>query len=427
MCHIERVSELHRFVAREKTALLDHREALRGAMPPDSSDVVRGTFVHGFLLPFSLIVSTLRCPALRGSYLRLTALRAAVVVVIAGAALANGYEPKEKKPEARIVVRHEVGHAGDGAPKKDAVHVHVPGVHIDLGGKRGENHVSILGRAVPIEEIDAEDAAVNGEDHARSAAPAAAPPGVLARAAAFVDRGWTWLLALLGLLSGVQFVVVALSRRYDDWLSFHASRLASVLPEDETPKTPKVALDLRWLKKKIYRRLRGYVVFAAGFPLLMLFRLVPSVGTWLFSLAVMLWGWYWLGVFTAAKSAHAWADDGRAPPPLLLRSLEAHMPERRLLGPFRWYTRIWARLTRGVYPPASAFERAPAPFLGLALARVVLSLPGLYLLARPLVPVAAGRLCAEADPWQRFYAPSAPREPSEPTRAPSEPTLRRAS
>jgi hypothetical protein len=29
-------------------------------------------------------------------------------------------------------------------------------------------------------------------------------------------------------------------------------------------------------------------------------------------------------------------------------------------------------------------------------------LPGFYLLARPIVPVAAGRLCADVDPEDRF-------------------------
>jgi hypothetical protein len=41
---------------------------------------------------------------------------------------------------------------------------------------------------------------------------------------------------------------------------------------------------------------------------------------------------------------------------------------------------------------------------GTADARAVLSLPGLYLLARPIIPVAAGRLCAESDPRDRFSA-----------------------
>jgi hypothetical protein len=54
---------------------------------------------------------------------------------------------------------------------------------------------------------------------------------------------------------------------------------------------------------------------------------------------------------------------------------------------------------------AATFERSPAAFLGLALARGVLALPGLYLLARPIVPVAAGRICAESDPGDRFAAP----------------------
>lgn len=220
-----------------------------------------------------------------------------------------------------------------------------------------------------------------------------------------MSRGWTWLLAFLAVLSAAEGVVVFLSRRWDDWLSFHASRLATVLPEDETPKTPKIAVDFRWLYRKLKRRIRGYVVFAAGIPAVLPLQLVPVVGHWLFVVAVTLWGWYWFGVFSAAKSAHAWADEESAPAPGPIRTLRRYS-SHRLLGPIRWYGRIWTRMTQSVNPAAATFERTPAAFLGLALARVVLSLPGLYLLARPMVPVAAGRLCAEADPAGRFTARS---------------------
>lgn len=153
--------------------------------------------------------------------------------------------------------------------------------------------------------------------------------------------------------------------------------------------------------------MRGYVVFAAGLPALLPLRLIPSVGGWLFTIAATLWGWYWLGVFSAAKSAHAWADEEQALSPVPIRTLNERLSSSAVFAPLRWYGRAWARITRSVNPAATTFERSPAAFLGLALARVILSLPGLYLLARPIVPVAAGRLCAEVDPAGRFtFAPT---------------------
>src|SRR4029079_12278364 len=113
----------------------------------------------------------------------------------------------------------------------------------------------------------------------------------------------------------------------------------------------------------------------------------------------------------AAKSAHAWADEATAPSPLPIRELVVRTSRTPLATPVHWYARLWARLTRGVNPAAATFERSPAAFLGLALARVFLSLPGLYLLARPIVPVAAGRLAAESDPEDRFSAPCSDQAP----------------
>lgn len=161
------------------------------------------------------------------------------------------------------------------------------------------------------------------------------------------------------------------------------------------------------------------MVFAAGVPALLPLRLVPEVGTWLFSIAATLWGWYWLGVFSAAKSAHAWADEEQALSPAPIRKLNERVSKGFVLGPVRWYGRAWAKITRGVNPAATTFERSPAAFLGLALARVVLALPGLYLLARPIVPVAAGRLCAEADPTDRFSVSEPARDAAAPRGQPT--------
>jgi hypothetical protein len=391
-------------IERERGALVAHRAALRGSRLPPPHEAPKGTFIHGFLLPFSLIAATLRDAHLRGPYVRVAVVRGLLVLLVGIVAVAKGDGARRDRPE-----RARGGLVVEPGPKGNPLHVNVPGLRVDIDGEGESASVSVLGQSVPV-ATKRRHAKATGEDTAASSPP----PSVAGRFWDGARHGWAWLLALVTVLSATEGILVFFSRRWDDWLSFHASRLAAIRPEDETPKTPKVALDLRWLYRKLRRRLRGYVVFAAGVPALALLRLVPTAGPWLFSLAVTLWGWYWLGVFSAAKSAHAWADEETALSPAPIRTLERGTARGVVLAPLRWYARLWAKITRGVNPAATTFERSPAAFLGLALARVVLSMPGLYLLARPIVPVAAGRLCAEADPADRFAAA----EPPEPAALP---------
>ena len=336
------------------------RESRRRPIGPIASSTATA-FLHGFLLPFSLVLATIHDPALRAPYLRLAFVRGAIVILIGALAVASGsLSASRKPPRSGLVVT--------SSKQQHPVHVDVAGFRVD---------------------IDPEQAVLKAEP----------PPPQSALA-----RSWAWVLTLVAALSAIEGIIVFLSRRWDDWLSFHASRLAMVRPEEETPKQPRVAFDLRWLYRKGKRRVRGYIVLAAGLPALLPLRLIPTVGVWLFTILLSAWGWYWLGVFTAAKSGHAWADEGSAPSPFLIRQLAQRVSTGRLVAPVRQYARLWARLTNGVNPAAATFERSPAAFLGLALARAFLSLPGLYLLARPIVPVAAGRLCAESDPHNRFAA-----------------------
>ncbi len=391
-------------IEREKTALATHRAALRGSseIPPPNA-APKGTFVHGFFLPFSLIVATLRDRELRGPYLRLALLRGLLVVLAGVVAIAAGKISGERgaksTPSPSVVVHHSKDKSKRSAP----VHVDMPGLHVNIDDEKDQASVSVLGRDVPVTNVGDKDPPPDAAPPPAAEPPKPeAPPSFARRAWTRVSKSWRFLLALFAFLSAAEGVVVFFSRRWDDWLSFHASRLASIVPEDEAPKTPALALDLRWLYRKMKRRFRGYVVFAAGLPALLPFRLVPAVGPYLFSIALTLWGWYWIGVFSAAKSAHAWADEEQALSPAPIRSLNERVSRHFVFAPLRWYGRTWARLTRGVNPAATTFERSPTAFLGLALARIVLSLPGLYLLARPIVPVAAGRLCAEVDPLDRF-------------------------
>jgi hypothetical protein len=400
---------------REKTAFAAHRAALRGSqLPPVAprNEGAKGTFVHGFMLPFSLIAATIRDPELRSPYLRLVLLRGLLVVLVGVAAIAGGnVTAREGKhgPGASIIVHKS---KKEGA-KVTPVHVDMPGLHVDIDDK-SDPSVSVLGKQMPVATVDDDDPSATAvrvaPPPAADAAPEAAPPppSFAKRMWTRATHSWAWFLALLTILSATEGVIVFFSRRWDDWLSFHASRLAAIRPEDEVAKTPKIALDFRWLYRKMKRRMRGYVVFAAGLPALLPLHLVPGAGTWLFTIAATIWGWYWLGVFSAAKSAHAWADEERAVSPVPIRTLNERISPSFVFGPVRWYGRVWARITRGVNPASTTFERSPAAFLGLALARVILSLPGLYLFARPIVPVAAGRLCAEVDPADRFSLPRLP-------------------
>ncbi|MBS2019912.1 MAG: hypothetical protein JST00_44020 [Deltaproteobacteria bacterium] len=443
----------------EKRSLLAHRDlTLRGSALPHPRVKPRATFAHGFLLPFSLIVATLRHPTLGLSYLRLTVVRALFVAVFAYVAFSHagprrglpgggggGGGPRivigQSKPKHAKHKHHErarddrakeaaVGGAGAAPSAEPAgeddeapVHVTAPGVKVDIDKTTGEKKAVVLGKEIPIvdEPVPSDSAAsANGVEPA-SAAPAAAtaPAPATSWIMRLVERitsGWQWLAWFVGIVSGTEAVIVFFTRRWDDWLGHHASSLAQIRPEESTPPPPpKVAFDVRWLMRKLKRRIRGYLVFGAGIPLLALFRLVPghlggrlTIGDVLFTIALTCWGWYWLAVFTAGKSAHAWADAATAPSPTLIRELRDRSHDKWFLAPVHMYSRVWARVTRSMNAAAITFERTPRPYLGLALARAILALPGLYLLARPIVPIAAGRLCAESDPADRFSAPAPP-------------------
>lgn len=383
-------AQMESILDRERSAIAAHRAALRGSDLPAPSDAPKGTFLHGFFLPFSLILATLRDRELRGPYVRVLAVRGSIVGFFAIMAIAGGnIEGTKSQRESRNGIRiHK-----DGKPGKP-LKVDLPGLHVDIDEERNQQEVTLLGQKLPVTTIEA---------------PTPDEPPTPSTLGKKVSDGWTWLLGLVAVISVFELMVVFFSRRWDDWLSFHASsRLALILPEDATPATPKLGFDLKWIYRKLKRRVRGYVVFAIGLPLLFPLRMIPVVGPWLFTILATAWGWYWLGVFSAAKSAHAWADHEQALPPAPIRRLTSLPGPSIVIGPLRWYGRRWSSIARSLDPAATTFERSPTAFLGLALARVILALPFVYLLARPIIPVAAGRLCAEADPTARFSIESMP-------------------
>ena len=374
-------------VQRERLSLLTHRQAFRGESIPPPQSAPQRTFLHGFLLPFSLLATTLHHRALRFEYLRLGALRLLVVAVIAGVAFGSP-SIREHLKEPRLAIVGDKG--ADEAKGK-----HAP------KAPHGRSFTLSLDDDGPAQPKTPDAADENDEDD--DAAKAAASVKDVPRPVRLLQASWLWIVWVVGVLSMIEAFVVLVSRRWDDWLGYWTAPLVHVRSEDTFPPQRKLTLfDARWLVKKLKRRLRGYVVVFSGIPLIALFQLVPTFGHVLFTVAMTMWTWYWLAIFTTAKSAHAWRDDGYADAPVLIRELRDRAVDHGWLWPVRRYARLWSWLTRGLHAPAAVFERNPRPFLGLALARALLSLPGIYLLSRPVIPVAAGRLCAESDPYDRF-------------------------
>jgi hypothetical protein len=323
----------------------------------------------GFVLPFALLRVAVRHPRIARTLVRVTVLRLLIVAVLCAVAF------HEVRPPARRV--EPVNATWSGAPSRRAL-------HIDL--KLPMALVRPLDRGFDI------GAPAAPSPNARPVSLGFDPPRAPAETGRLSRFSW-----YVGFVSVLEAMLVFFFRRWDDWVSFQLSVLVGVRPETPEPQAPRITVEPRWALKKLRRRLRGFVVFAAGVPVFMVLRLVPSVGAMLVGAGLTLWGWYWLAVFAAVKTAHAWTDDGVAPPPALIRTLRDRASVRSWLMPVRLYARAWAWVTRGVNAPASVFERNPLPFLGLAAARMILYTPGFYSLARPILPVAAGRLCADHD------------------------------
>jgi hypothetical protein len=387
--------EFSDLLAGERKALVAHREALRSGAALPRRVLAPRMFLHGLLLPFTLAAASLRAPEVRRRWVRVVGVRLLLLLVVAPWAVARADRARTKAGVAvepasdGVSVRVRIDKK-DGRRPPPEVHVTVPGLSFDVDARHDADAPP---RAA---------AAATAPEAART--PAAAPPSLLATAL----RDWRLLVAALAAISALEAVLVFLSRKYDDWVAFHLAEVAGVRPEDEEEPIPKLRVDLAWLWRKGLRKLHGYVILFAGAPLFAPLLLLPSAGHILFQIAFFAWGLYWLGVVTAGKNAHAWLDAPSAAAPPFLRALANAGGEAWALAPVRAYARLLVRLTKPVHAAVATFERNPRAYLGLAFARLVLSVPGVYGAARPVVPVAAGRLCAEADPAGRFWATDAP-------------------
>jgi hypothetical protein len=198
--------------------------------------------------------------------------------------------------------------------------------------------------------------------------------------------------ALFTALQIAQWIIIALSRDFHDAIGRDLSLRSGVPPEDE-PLTPRIRLNMPWLRKKMQRRWRSLLVVSMGMPLLWAIRWMPGFGAIAFSVLLSVWGAWWFVVFTASKSARAWEVPSPRPPWFLrgLDSLARWVPLFRW-GPLRTYRELWGRTTEYAFAPAATAERLPWAFSGLALTRALAALPLAKCFMRPLMPVAAAHL-----------------------------------
>ncbi len=201
-----------------------------------------------------------------------------------------------------------------------------------------------------------------------------------------------WVSWVVGVLLPLQWLVVALSREFDDPLIGALSDAMGVAPEPDPPRVPRVRFEPKWAWKRIKRRVHVALASAPGFGLIGLMAgALDETALALSTVLTALWSFYWLLVGTAARSASAWEREGVSEAPAFLQGVLWFTSRTRIT---RWVGNLWARLVRRFYSPAEAVERHPAEFVGLGLTRLLAAVPLVGLFMRPLVPVAVAVILA---------------------------------
>lgn len=366
---------------------------------PPPTHPVRG-FFHGLCLPFHLARALFADAAAGRRYLRVSILQCLVILALGltfkpggiDASLGDLLEPpplppvpalpaERPKTSAVMVIEDE-----DGPPVQ--VRFTPEGIRLEKPSEPG----------VPAEEaLRAEVARAEAIAQAARAQAEASRERVKFRlnrenlSDATTLEFWAAVFAAMQI---AQWVVIALSRDYHDAISRDVSLLTGIEPEDE-PLTPRVRLNMPWVRKKLSRRWRALVVFLAGMPVILLFAVPLPYTDSLLAVLVPAWSAYWVVVFTAGKSRKAWEDTAAREPWFVRgwRWLTTRVPGfrweiLRLYGPF------WADRTRPIFSPVAELEWQPWAYSGLAVMRALAMVPLLKCFLRPLIPVAAAHLLA---------------------------------
>nr|WP_305071155.1 hypothetical protein [Myxococcus sp. RHSTA-1-4] len=268
---------------------------------------------------------------------------------------------------------------------------------LDAGSSLAQAIAALMFEAVHLEDGDGGTAVTEEGDAPRRAPRVKLQVGDATLTGQDISlEGLAFWAALFAALQFSQWVVIALSREYHDVIAREASLLTGVEPEDE-PIVPRVHVDLAWLRKKVKRRWRAMLLFAVGFPALLVLSAPVLCNSAVLSALSTAWGAYWLVVFTAAKSARAWEAPASPHPPWFLRTwtwLTTRVPGLRW-GVLQRYGAFWARRTQEVLAPVATVERHPWAFAGLAVVRFIGTFPPMKFFIRPLIPVASAHLLAE--------------------------------
>lgn len=326
-------------------------------------------FFHGLSLPFHLLRALWGDPVARRRYLRVGLVQCLVIL-----ALAFAFKSWEDK--------------GVGVAEQHGARVET------TKGKHGR--IQFRWKADGNDEDD-EPADEPDGDEATVAAPPAPAQGLVVRELAF----WAALFAAAHM---AQWVVIALSRDFHDTISRDASLLTGLEPEDEDV-APRIRLDLKWVRRKISRRFRAFMVFTVGVPVLYCLSIPLPYRHALASVLISAWSAYWVVVFTTAQSGHAWRNS-EAGPPWFLRGwswLTTRVPGFRWGVP-RAYGRFWENQTRPLFPPATEMEKQPWAFAGLALTGMLSMIPLVKCFLRPLMPVASAHLLVARHTAERAAA-----------------------
>jgi hypothetical protein len=385
-----------------------------GAPSPDNR---LAQFAHGLCLPFHMARALFEDRAALRRYLKVATLQALTVLALAVLFTGSGKEVvetvgleeleerQEQAEEARLEAQEALREAREAQELEKKL----------VEAQREAREAEALARAAGIAEAVVAFAQSGAAEEQREkvkvaieeAQRAAQKARELRREAKKAEREqrrtvrrvvyWATLFTALQI---AQWIVIALSRDYHTELSRELSLRVGLAPEDE-PLTPRVRLNLEWLRNKMKRRWRGLFAFALGMPLFYAVRALLPGGELVFPVLVSLWGAWWFLVFTAAKSARAWAEPA-AREPWFLRGwswLSARFALFRW-SPFGIYNSLWTTFTRPLFSPAASVERQPWTLGGLAVVRALAVVPLLKCFLRPLVPVAATWLLAQDGPGE---------------------------
>ncbi len=355
-----------------------------------------GQLAHGFSLPFHLLRTLWADRALRRRYLAVSVLQVVAIVGLAVLFTRSGKEvvetvgpdewseQQQEEAEQRMEEAEAALEEAELRMKRARQLQKAAEGSAALAGLAGADQAKV--QAAVEQALKNAQAAEEARRAERDAAEAEGEKAERPVKKRKVHQAVYWA-ALLTSLQIAQWIVIALSRDFHTALSREVSLRAGVAPEDE-PLTPRVRLNLPWLRSKMKRRWRGLVLFVLGVPVLWASTVLLPWSDSLLAALMSLWGAWWFVVFTAGKSSLAWKEE-TAGEPWFLRGwngLTARVPG---LGA---YGSLWTNQTREVFSPAASVERRPWGLVGLAVVRALAALPLVRCFLRPVIPVAAAHL-----------------------------------